>query len=111
MSDDFADMMAAAFGDPGNPQPLRKPKRPEGLQTSAKPLTLQVAWDGTNTVVEAVSIDEYGGPVIVARGTARRRKGDTRDDQVGFALATARVFRTLAEREEAYVRRAQGDDE
>lgn len=113
MSEEFDKMMKELFGSdeiPVGPTPKRKPKEPTGLQTSSKPMTLQVAWDGTNTTVEAMSIDEYGGPVIIARGTARRRKGDPRNEQVGFALATARVFRALAEREESFVRRIQGDE-
>lgn len=78
-------------------------RQPDHLNVAAKGFTIHVAYDGTTTVAHAVTTDPWGGEAITATGTARRKKGDPRNKELGFSIATARVFRQLAEREEEYV--------
>lgn len=75
---------------------------PDKLTTVSREMTLVVAFDGDETVAQAISRNEFGEDVIAATGRARRRKGDPRNHQVGIALAVSRVFRELAEREESF---------
>jgi hypothetical protein len=53
----------------------------------------EIRGDGTNTVV--LIKDEFG--VTVAQGWSRRRKGDTRNQELGTAIAAARAFQEAAE--------------
>lgn len=53
----------------------------------------EIRGDGTTTVV--LIRDENG--VAVAEGWSRRRKGDTRNQEIGTALAAARAFREAAD--------------
>jgi len=53
----------------------------------------EIRGDGTNTVV--LIKDEYG--TTVAQGWSRRRKGDTRNQELGTAIAAARAFREAAD--------------
>lgn len=53
----------------------------------------RVSYDGTNTVVEV----EDSLNNAVGRGVARRRKGDTRDPELGKLLAKARAHQALAD--------------
>lgn len=71
------------------PQP---PKGPRVFVNSAQ-LTLNLADDGTDTVVTLV----HDGNVL-GEGLARRRKGDPWNEELGSALAAARAFRDAAER-------------
>jgi hypothetical protein len=53
----------------------------------------EIRADGTNTVV--LIKDEYG--TTVAQGWSRRRKGDTRNQELGTAIAAARAFKEAAD--------------
>lgn len=57
--------------------------------------------DGTTTTAEVIATDHraFGSSVSyqVGLGTARRRKGDPRDPDLGARLAIARAFRDAAE--------------
>lgn len=63
-------------------------------------LKINLTEDGTRTIAEA----SYDGGLI-ARGEARRRKGDRRDSRIGRALAISRLFERLAELERGYLKR------
>lgn len=64
--------------------------------------------DGTTTRVQIVGEHENSGmfgtrkeQVLLGEGTARRRKGDRRDKEIGFALATARALQHAADLQKA----------
>lgn len=63
--------------------------------------------DGTTTLVQIVFKDPLGlagGPQVIAQGSSRRRKGETRNAQLGSSLA---FMRAHAEAYEYYKRAAE----
>lgn len=79
------------------------------LINATKTFTVSVAHDGTTTVADVFTDDDFGGTVHVAQGKARRRKGDPRNAQIGIALATQRAFQELADREKSFTDRELGE--
>lgn len=65
--------------------------RPEDLNHREANLTWKARTDGTLTSVEISDGDEVFGA-----GTARRAKGDRRNEHLGLALATARAHEAAA---------------
>lgn len=57
---------------------------------------VSVLADGTNTLVEITADDGQGNVLVVARGEARRRKGERRDEHVGQLIAFRRAFAEAA---------------
>jgi hypothetical protein len=67
--------------------------RPEDLSGGTEEWELDFVYDGTLTRVQV--IDNEGE--VVSEGVARRRKGDTRNEELGLALATSRALRDAAD--------------
>lgn len=61
--------------------------------------TLSVATDGTKTTARVLVDGVFGGKSLIAEGKARRRKGEARNPELGYALAVSRALAVLAERE------------
>lgn len=84
-------------------QPV-KPRTPvqafTTLDAFSATIRVEVAQDDTHTVVHLVRDDS-----VIATGRAKRRKGDTRDSELGLSLATMRAFRALAAREKEHLKR------
>lgn len=57
---------------------------------------ISVITDGTHTVVEITSRDEYGIPSLVARGESHRRPGERRKEDIGQLIAFRRAFANAA---------------
>lgn len=69
-----------------------EPTGNERLASGGDDFRANVITDGTSTYVEILDLD---GDVI-GRGEARRRKGETRNEDLGIYLATARAFQDAA---------------
>lgn len=67
-----------------------------------KQFNVAVAFDDTDTLVRIFTDEAYEGQIPVAEGRARRMKGDSRNSELGVALATSRAFQQLADREQEY---------
>lgn len=72
------------------------------LLNATKTFTVSVAHDGTTTVADVFTDDDFGGTVHVAQGKSRRKKGDARNAALGISLATGRAFEELAARERKF---------
>jgi hypothetical protein len=55
-------------------------------------VTVGIRYDGTNTVAEIV---DDATETLLATGSARRRKGDPRNQALGNGLAVSRAFTSL----------------
>jgi hypothetical protein len=74
----------------------------DALLNATKTFTVSVAHDGTTTVADVFTDDDFGGTVHVAQGKSRRKKGDARNAALGISLATGRAFEELAARERKF---------
>lgn len=74
----------------------KKPDATRHLDFSVSPMEVLVYADGSLTevmIVESGNEEEY-----LARGVAKRRKGEPRNPELGTALAATRAFAELTER-------------
>lgn len=84
-------------------KPKKKAKAPnpnKQLYASAMRVTVECAYDGTETVINLVTEDG----AIFASGRAKRRKGDKADRSLGMSLATKRAFQAAVDREGAFLK-------
>lgn len=69
------------------------------LTSAEKTFTVSVTSDGTNTKAQVLVDGVLFGQSVVAEGKARRRKGEERNYEVGYALAVSRALAELHQRE------------
>ncbi|PRH79357.1 hypothetical protein C6N75_09745 [Streptomyces solincola] len=66
---------------------------------------IAVLTDGTSSTAEILVENEYGGFDVMGRGVARRRKGDTRQPELGTRLAIGRALKHAASSYEEHLRK------
>lgn len=90
-------------------QPRQTPKKVRTPQShfrgaDADDLHIRIVSDGTLTEVTLHPIDKWSGlPNLnehIARGVSKRRKGETRSNTLGVALAMSRAYAVAAQRYE-----------
>lgn len=64
-----------------------------------KNFTISVSSDGTKTTAKVLVEGIFGQKAVAAEGKARRRKGEERNPELGYALAVSRAINALAEKE------------
>jgi hypothetical protein len=67
------------------------------LRTMDDLVTVVVITDGTHTTAEVVGREAGLPPRSLGYGTAKRRRGETRDADLGAALALSRAFEKASE--------------
>jgi hypothetical protein len=68
--------------------------------------TISVSSDGTKTTAKVLVDGYFGGKAVVAEGKARRRKGESRNPELGYALAVSRAIEELSKKETANTAKA-----
>ncbi|MGW6255458.1 dsRBD fold-containing protein [Streptomyces sp. NPDC055085] len=75
---------------------MASPRIPElSMVKVADSWEVRVVTDDTSTIAEILFADDEG-PASLGVGTARRRKGDRRDSDLGWKLALGRAFQDAA---------------
>lgn len=98
-----ADAINRAFGVQvgTKPQPKRRDLLSHFRYADTDDLHVRITSDGTLTEATIHVIDSYSGEpdlaTHLARGVAKRRKGETRSKTLGVSLAVARAFLMLGE--------------
>lgn len=81
--------------------------RPILSTTAPEEMKIVTVSDGTETVAEVIQ-KMHGSWYVLGHGTARRRKGDPRNRDLGQRLALARAFRAAAEQIEKDIKIIHG---
>jgi hypothetical protein len=100
MSDAWENLLKDLLELDKQQEPKKAPNPNKAIYASAMRVTVECAYDGTETLINLVT----EGGAVFASGRAKRRKGDKADRSLGMSLATKRAFQAAADREGAFLK-------
>lgn len=78
------------------------------LEVQSADLHHVILTDGTSTLAQIVAFPNTDDERVLAEGKAKRRRGDTRNSDLGAALAMGRAYAQLAHKYEQFAEELAG---